>query len=347
MAAGVGTRLKPLTDSIPKPMVPIGNRPVMEHLVRHLARFGFNEQIANLWYLPQKIQDHFENGSAFGVHLEYSPERKLQGTAGGVRQAQNFLATDTFLVTSGDGLTDLDLESFLRFHRAKGALASIALFPVADPSPFGVAMLDSDEKIVGFQEKPAPHEAQSNLVNTGIYLFEPEIFSLIPREGTYDFGRELFPKLVELDAPFFGYQMEGYWSDVGSIEAYRESCLDAVTGKIQLPLAATRIDPEIMIQGQVEIHPSSQIHGPVLLGAGTKIEEGANLVGPLSVGPGSIIKQGAQLEGCVLWEKVIVGEGATCQEAIVGSGVEIPRNAEIGHGEVIVAKEEAVCDCCG
>ena len=335
MAAGVGTRLKPLTDRIPKPMVPIGNRPVLEHLVRHLACYGFGEQIANLWYLPRSITDYFNSGEAFGVRMEYSPERKLQGTAGGVRQARAFLQGGTFLVASGDGLTDLDLEAFLRFHQRKRALASIALFPAADPSPFGVALLNRQERIVGFQEKPPLGQAKSNLVNTGIYLFEPEIFDLIPQEGPYDFGRELFPKLVQLEAPFYGYQMQGYWSDIGSIAAYQESCQDVVAGRIALPLYATKLREEIMIQGKVEIHPSSVIRGPVLLGPGVRIEAGAKLTGPLSIGAGSVIKAGAQLAGCVLWENVKIGEDAQCQGAILASNAEVQKRAKVKPGAVL------------
>ncbi|HOB21940.1 MAG: NDP-sugar synthase [Firmicutes bacterium] len=335
MAAGVGSRLKPLTDLIPKPMVPIGNRPVMEHLVRHLARYGYREQIANLWYLPQKIRGHFESGGSFGVRLEYSPEQKLQGTAGGVRQARYFLEGGTFLVASGDGLTNIDLDAFLRFHREKGALASIALYPVADPSPFGVALLDEDSKIVGFQEKPPLHEAKSNLVNTGIYLFEPEIFSLIPETGTYDFGRELFPKLVEMDAPFYGFEMTGYWFDIGSIEAYKESCLDVVTGKIHLPLSTTELRCGVLVQGKVEIHPEAKIHGPALLGAGVRIERGAELYGPISIGPNSVVEAGAKLSSCVLWDSVKIGSGARCEDAILASKVQVGRGAQVEKGAVI------------
>lgn len=346
MAAGVGTRLKPLTDRVPKPMVPIGNKPVMEHLVRHLARFGFNEQIANLWYLPQKIRGHFDAGSAFGVRMEYSPERKLQGTAGGVRQAQSFLAGDTFLVASGDGLTDIDLEAFLRFHKEKKALASIALFPVADPSPFGVALQDQEGRIIGFQEKPAPHEAKSNLINTGIYLFEPEIFSLIPGEGPYDFGRELFPKLVQLNAPFFGFQMEGYWSDVGSIAAYKESCLDTVAGKIKLPTDATRLQAEVFAQGKVQIHPQAKISGPVLLGPGVKIQEEAELIGPLSIGAGSIIGKGARIARCVLWQDVKIGSEVRAQDLILASSVEIKPGAVVKDGAVLAHNVQVNSGAC-
>lgn len=331
MAAGVGTRLMPLTAKLPKPMVPIGNKPTMEHLVRHLVKFGFYEQVANLWYLPQEIESYFGSGEAFGAKLSYSPEKELQGTAGGVRQVQDFLGGATFLVTSGDGLTDLDLEAFLAFHQKKKALASIALFPVEDPSPFGVALTDRQGKIVGFQEKPKREEAQSNLVNTGIYLFEPEIFSLIPQEGSYDFGRELFPKLVELEAPFYGFEMKGYWSDIGSIETYRESCLDAITGKIKLDLEAREIGPGIFAAGDVELHPDAELEGPILLGENCKVGPKARLIGPLSLGRDVEIGADATIARSVLWDQVQVGAGAVSKDSVLGS------EARLDPGEELVA----------
>ena len=187
-------------------------------------------------------------------------------------------------------------------------------------------------------------------MNTGIYLFQPEIFSLIPSTGPYDFGRELFPKLVELKAAFYGYQMEGYWSDIGSIDAYRESCLDAIAGKIKLSFDATRLNSEVSVQGPVKIHPQAQIKGPVLLGAGTIIEEGAELEGPLCVGAGTHIKRNARLVRSVLWEEVVVGEGATCREAIVASGGEICPGAVVNKTAVAagaLVEEVAECDFCG
>lgn len=233
MAAGVGTRLHPLTKDIPKPMVPIAGRPLMEHIVYLLRSHGFTDLVANLHYLPEKIQNYFGDGLRFGVKLKCSYEPELMGTAGGVKNNQEFLDA-TFVVVSGDALTDINLEAFLRFHKQKGAMASIALKPMEEVERFGVVIIDSEGRITSFQEKPKKEEALSNLVNTGIYIFEPEIFDYIPTGEVYDFGKHLFPRLAAERAPFYGYVTEDYWCDVGNLEAYSKAQKDVEQGKVAL-----------------------------------------------------------------------------------------------------------------
>lgn len=233
MAAGVGTRLYPLTKVIPKPMVPIAGRPLMEHIVHLLRTHGFTNLVANLHYLPDKIQNYFGDGSQFGVNLKCSYEPHLMGTAGGVKNNQDFL-NETFVVISGDALTDINLAAFLSFHKQRGAIASIALKPMDEVERFGVVITDSNGRIISFQEKPKKEEALSNLVNTGIYIFEPEIFSYIPFGEFYDFGKNLFPRLALEGAPFFGYVTKDYWCDVGNLEAYSQAQKDVEQGKVTL-----------------------------------------------------------------------------------------------------------------
>lgn len=233
LAAGVGSRLGQITANTPKPMVPIGGKPVMEYIVNLLRLYNIEDVIANLHYLPEIIMNYFQDGSSHGIRLTYSVEEKLLGTAGGVKNNQWFL-DETFLVISGDALTDINLADFLKIHRERKALATIALKEVAEVEQFGVVITDEKGRIRSFQEKPGREEALSNLASTGIYIFEPEIFDLIPPGEFYDFGRNLFPLLVEKDLPFYGYQMDGYWCDIGTVETYQKACQDVSADLVKL-----------------------------------------------------------------------------------------------------------------
>lgn len=233
MAAGVGSRLEPITKTLPKPMVPVQDKPIMEHIINLLSYYGVHNIIANLYYLPGVIKAYFGDGSDFGVKLLYSEEEALKGTAGGVKNNEWFL-DETFIVMSGDALTDIDLAEFIRFHRRKKALATIALKRVEDVERFGVVVTKDTGEISAFQEKPKKEEALSNLVNTGIYIFEPEIFKYIPPDTVFDFGKQLFPLLVREGLPFYGYPMKGYWRDIGTLDSYREAKADAASGLVEL-----------------------------------------------------------------------------------------------------------------
>jgi len=214
LAAGFGTRLRPFTDEIPKPLIPVLNQPVMERMIHLCHRHGFVDLIANLHYKGEKIEQAFGDGKAYGVDLHYSWEKQLMGTAGGVRRQADFLGQDTFAVVSGDVVTDLDLTEMLAFHRCRGALVTMAVKEVANPSRFGVVVTEPDGRITSFQEKPAPGMEKSHLVNTGIYIVEPEILAQIPAGVPFDFGSQLFPMLVAQGAPVYAMQTDAYWSDV-------------------------------------------------------------------------------------------------------------------------------------
>ena len=228
LAAGLGTRLRPITYAKPKPMVPVLNRPVMEHIVRHLARHGFTETIANLHWFPDLIEGHFGDGSRLGVELTYSREEQLLGTAGGVRNAAGFLG-DSFLVISGDALTDIDLAAMRDFHESHDGVATLATKRVADTSQFGVVITDPDGRIQGFQEKPQTSEALSDLANCGIYMFRSEIFDFFPAPGTSkaagpedpagfaDWAMDVFPALLAGDVPFYSHEADAYWNDIGNL----------------------------------------------------------------------------------------------------------------------------------
>jgi mannose-1-phosphate guanylyltransferase/mannose-1-phosphate guanylyltransferase/phosphomannomutase len=237
LAAGVGTRLDPLTTQIPKPLVPVANRPVMQHILELLKQHGITDIASNLHYQPEKIRDYFGDGGKFGIELQYKLETELSGDAGGVRACRKFLQDDTFIVLMGDLLTDCDLTKVIAEHKRKKALATIAVKQVEDVSHFGVVVRDANGFITGFQEKPSPQEALSNYASCGIYVLEPEIFDHIPQTGSYGFGRQLFPTLVDEGHPVLGVSIdEYYWSDVGTIDQYWQSNLDALCGRVKICL---------------------------------------------------------------------------------------------------------------
>lgn len=300
MAAGVGNRLMPLTANIPKPMVPISNIPVMEYGVELLRLHNFTDVIANLHYLGNNISNYFGNGENFGVNLAYSREENLLGTAGGVKNNAWFLKGDTFVVLSGDALTDIDLASFINFHKAKGALATIALKRVEEVSEYGVVITDNDGRIKAFQEKPKEHEALSNLVNTGIYAFEPEIFKLIPASEFFDFGKNLFPKLVEGNLPFYGYNCEdAYWCDIGSIKMYLAANKDLLRKKIKTSVDFSAISITANIGKDVE------------------------LKGQVVIGEGCIIEDGAFIKNSIIWPRSIIRKSTIILDSVIGADCKI------------------------
>lgn len=315
LAAGLGTRLRPITYEMPKPMVPVLNKPVMEHILRLLAGHGFTETIANLHWFPDLIEGYFGDGSGNGVSLAYSREERLLGTSGGVRNAAGFLG-DSFLVISGDALTDIDLGAMREFHDSHDGIATLAMKRVEDTSQFGVAIVGSDGRIQGFQEKPAPAEALSNLANCGIYMFRSEIFDFFPPAGTSkaagpgdpegfaDWAMDVFPRLLESDVPFYAHEIDAYWNDIGNLQELREGNLDALTG-------AVRVDRE----------------GELVEGfrSGERMVGEPDLVGPVLLGPGCEIGDDVRIDGpTVIGEGARVGDGARLKEVIALPGAEIP-----------------------
>ncbi len=335
MAAGLGTRLHPLTGCTAKPMVPILNRPVMEHMLRLLRRHGIREVAANLHHHPDKIRAHFGDGSAFGVELRYHLEETLLGTAGGVGAFRELFAGGTFVVVSGDGLTDVDLTAFLAAHRRSGGVATMAVKPVADPSLYGVVVHGGDSRITGFQEKPPAAEALSDRCNTGIYAFEPAIFDFVPPGEFVDWARDVFPALLAGDVPFYCWQLDGYWNDVGNIDQYRISNFDALLGRIAVDVPGRRVREGLWAGEGTSIHPDARIVGPVLIGAGCMIEAGAELIGPLIVGDRCVIEGGAVLEGVIHWDGVKAGRGARVAGSILGHDVIVHHEAVVHEGVVI------------
>ena len=335
MAAGLGTRLYPLTGLTSKPMVPILNRPVMEHLLNLLRRHGIREAAANLHYHPDKIRAYFADGSAFGVDLRYNLERQLLGTAGGASAFREFLGDGAFVVLSGDGLTDIDLTAFVAAHRRSGGIATLAVKRVDDPSLYGVVVHDASGRITGFQEKPAAADALSDLCNCGIYAFEPAIFEHVPADVFVDWAKDVFPALLAADIPFHCWPLESYWNDVGNIEQYRLGNFDALLGRVELDVPGRQIQPRVWVGQGTQIDLGVRIEPPVLIGAGCLVESEAELIGPLIVGDGCVIEHGAVLEGTINWDGVKMGRDSRLAGSILGRHVVVHHEAVVHEDAVL------------
>lgn len=315
LAAGVGSRLDPLTAYVPKPLVPVANIPVMEHILNLLKSHGFGDVIANLHYLPDHIEEYFGDGSRLGVKLQFRREEKLSGDAGGVRFCRDFLDSGTFIVLMGDLLTDADLTHILKCHKEKKALASIGLKKIKDVSHFGVAVINDEGFIVGFQEKPKKEEALSDLASTGIYVLEPEVFEHMPKTGDFGFGRQLFPQLVQAGLPVLGVEIDSYWNDVGTLEQYWNSNFDVLSGQLHLVIPGYTFEQKgqyrVYTGEGAQIAPSVVIAGNVMIGAGAVIEDNVRLAGNVIVGEGCIVGPDSKLSDTILWAGSKVAAGAT------------------------------------
>ncbi|MBI4534622.1 MAG: NDP-sugar synthase [Candidatus Melainabacteria bacterium] len=317
LAAGVGSRLDPLTTQIPKPLVPVANRPVMEHLLRLLKHHGVTQVVSNLHYLPERLVEYFGNGSKLGLDIQFYLEEKLSGDAGGVRACKEFLHDETFLVLMGDLLTDIDLSSLVKEHKKKGAIATIAVKQVADVSQFGVVLTNEQGFITGFQEKPDPKEALSNLASTGIYILEPEVFQYIPQNGEYGFGRQLFPALVSIGAPVLGIEVFSYWSDVGTLKQYRLSNFDALKGLVCLEMPGVRTRYGWVGEGSF-IDDKCEVSGLVLLGSNSRLGKGVKICGHVVIGDNTTVADNAYIEDSVIWSNTCLEKGAHVKDSVIG-----------------------------
>ena len=304
LAAGLGTRLRPLTYEISKPMVPVLDRPVMEHILDLLERHSFTEVIANLHHFPDEIRDYF------GARIAYNFEPELLGTAGGVRACADFLGAESFLVISGDALTDIDLAAMAATHARAGGIATLAVKEVADTREYGVVLHDREGRVTGFQEKPHPEEALSNLGNCGIYMFGPAIFEHFPERPFVDWAQDVFPALLERDVPFYIHEVGEYWNDVGSLAELRRATFDALHGDLRLQVEGREVSPGVTVAGQTQLPGDLQIEGEAWVGHDVRIGAGVRLMGPVVLGDGARI-----------------GERARVRESIVFPGTELAAEA--------------------
>jgi mannose-1-phosphate guanylyltransferase len=312
LAAGLGTRLRPLTYEITKPMVPVLDRPVMAHIIDLLDRYGFEDVIANLHYFPETIREHF------GDRLEYRFEPELLGTAGGVRACAEFFGDEPFLVISGDALTDIDLGAFVASHRAGGGIATLAVKRVDDTREFGVVLHDNEGRITGFQEKPAPEEALSDLGNCGIYIFDPKIFDYFPERPFVDWAEDVFPALLENEVPFHIHEVSEYWNDVGSLSELRQGTFDALEGKLHLEMAGREVSPGVILAGEEPLPQGIELEGPVWIGHDVTIGVGVRLMGPVVLGDGARVGDRAQLRESIVFPGTEVAAESILIGAIAG-----------------------------
>src|ERR1700691_6497199 len=293
-------------------MVPVLDRPVMAHILDLLDRHSFDETIANLHYFPDSIREHF------GERLTYRYEPELLGTAGGVRACAEFFGEDSFLVISGEALTDIDLSALAARHREAGGIATLAVKKVPDTREFGVVLHDRGGRITGFQEKPRPDEALSDLGNCGIYVFTPEIFDYFPERPFVDWAKDVFPTLLANDVPFHIHEVREYWNDVGSLAELRQGTFDALRGELRLQVEGREVAPGLIVAGESVVPRSAEIEGSVWIGSDVELGENVRLTGPLVLGDGAHVGEGAQLCDSILLPGTEVAPGAILIGAIAG-----------------------------
>ena len=332
LAAGKGTRVRPITHIVPKPLIPILQKPVMEFLVELLRKHGFSQIMVNVSHLAEEIENYFRDGQRFGVEIGYSFEGHVAdgeligealGSAGGLKKIQDFnpFFDDTFVVLCGDALIDLDLTEVVRKHKETGAIATVVTksVPKEDVSSYGVVVTDEENRIITFQEKPSVEEALSTEINTGIYIFEPEVIDYIPSNQEFDIGGDLFPKLAELGLPFYAVNMEFEWIDIGKVPDYWEAIRAVLKGDVKnVSIPGKEVKPGIYTGVNVSVNwDKVDITGPVYIGGMTHIEDGAKIVGPSMIGPNCWICEGATIDNSLIFEYSRLGTGVRLIDKLV------------------------------
>src|SRR5436190_1582725 len=334
LAGGEGTRLRPLTSNQPKPMMPIANAPMMEHIVRLLAEHGFDDIVVTVAFMANHIRNYFGDGSEFGVRMRYATEEAPLGTAGSVRNAQAEL-DDTFLVISGDVLTDIDLGLIVERQRERDAFATIALKRVENPVDFGIVITRPDGQIERFLEKPTWGQVFSDTINTGIYVLDPGVFEFIPGGDVVDFSSDVFPPVLEKGLPLLGTVVDGYWEDVGTLESYRTAHENLLDGEVRIERPGFQLRERVWIGEGVEISPDAIMNGPVLIGDNSRVEAGA-VIGQYTVlGADVVVKADAHIERSVVHDHCYIGHSARLRGAVVGRANDIREHAHIEEGVVI------------
>ena len=346
MAGGEGTRLRPLTSNQPKPMVPIVGKPCMEHILELLREHGLTDVVVTVAFLPQAIRGYFGEGDTLGMQIGYSVEESPLGTAGSVRLAAKQL-DETFLVISGDALCDVDLGALIAFHKERGAAVTIGLKAVDNPLEFGIVVTDEEGRIERFLEKPSWSQVFSDTINTGIYVLEPEVLTHVPTDRPYDFSKELFPYLLEMGRPLYGYVMDGYWQDVGDLDQYRQANFDALEQNVRLNIPGIRIRGNVWLGEGVEIGDLDQIEGPSYIGNYCRVAPGAT-VGPHTVLSNTVtLRERTRTTRSVIDASTHIGRSCLIEGAIIGRSCDIRAHVRIHEGvaigdEVTIGSESVI-----
>ncbi|WP_214410372.1 mannose-1-phosphate guanyltransferase [Sphaerisporangium fuscum] len=335
MAGGEGTRLRPMTANQPKPLLPVVNRPIMEHVLRLLKRHGFTETVVTVQFLAALVRNYFGDGDELGMSLHYATEEIPLGTAGSVKNAADKLRDERFLVISGDALTDIDLTDMIRFHEENGALVTIGLKRVPNPLEFGIIIVDEQGRVQRFLEKPTWGQVFSDTVNTGIYIMEPEVLDEVAPGVPVDWSGDVFPKLLARGAPLYGYVAAGYWEDVGTHESYLKAQADALSGRVKLDADGFEVSPGVWVAEGASVDPDAILKGPLYIGGYAKVEAGAELREYTVLGDNVVVKEGAFLHRAVVHDNVYVGPSAHLRGCVIGKNTDVMTGARIEENAVV------------
>ncbi|MHB2023119.1 MAG: sugar phosphate nucleotidyltransferase [Mycobacteriales bacterium] len=345
MAGGEGSRLRPMTANLPKPLLPVANRPIMEHVLLLLRRHGFTETVVTVQFLASLIRNYFGDGDELGMSLQYATEERPLGTAGSVKNAEEALRHEPFLVISGDALTDIDLSAMVRFHRERGALVTVGLKSVPNPLEFGIVIQGEGGRIERFLEKPTWGQVFSDTVNTGIYVMEPEVLDRVSTGAVVDWSADVFPDLLKRGAPVYGFVADGYWEDVGTRDSYFKAHADVLNRQVEVELDGFEVMPGVWVGEGAEVDPEAIIKGPVLIGDYTKVEAGVELHEYTVLGSNVVVKAGASCFRAIVHDNVFIGPQAQLRAAVVGRNTDVLRAVRIEEGAVVgddcVVEEEA------
>jgi mannose-1-phosphate guanylyltransferase len=334
LVGGEGTRLRPLTYSIPKPMIPLANRPFLEHVIAYLKSHGIDDIVLSMCYRPDVIEKHFGDGRDFGIKLAYAVETSPLGTAGGVKNVEDHL-DGTFFVFNGDVLTDLDLTAMLKAHRERGAKVTLGLTPVEDPTAYGLVETESDLRVKAFVEKPTWDRVTTNLINAGTYIVEPEVMGHVPRDTFYMFERGLFPLLLKNGEPVYGFPSDAYWIDVGTPEKYLAVHRDLLGGRTARPLLDGAELEGVRLGEGCTINPSARLVPPIVLGRRVRVGDGAVLTGPLVIGDDCVVGPKTTIEDAIMWKGITIGSRAVIRHCVVGNGSAIGDDVCLTNGAVV------------
>ena len=341
MCGGTGTRLRPLTFDRPKPNIPILNKPSVVHLIEHLAKEGFNEIVITIGYMAEKIEEVLGDGSVFGVHIDYVYEQTKLGTAGSVKNAEEFLNDETFIILGGDHVLNLNLREMYRFHEQNESIVTIGLLSIDDPREFGIADMDVNNKIHRFLEKPSAGEIFSNLASTGIYVCNPEIFDRIPKNKEYDFAKDIFPKMLTTNELINGYLVRGRWTDVGNPTSYRLAqrwmlaSLPGTTIGGNFHTDDARIIGPLMVEHNVSVGSNSALVGPIVIGTNTTIGDNV-LLGPYTtIGENCVIDNGSRILSSYIYNNVAIGKNVNVSGSIIDNNTNVENKCNLENGTVI------------
>lgn len=342
IAGGLGTRLRPLTYNIPKPMVPVANIPFIVHQIELLRQHGIREIIINIHYLSEQIRGLLGEGGKWGVKLYYSIEEKPLGTAGAVKNAEEFFDAEPLIVFNGDILTDINLSQIIDYHKKKKAQATLTLTRVEDPTAYGLIILNQEGRVINFLEKPSWEQLANmeaagslNTINAGIYILSPKVFQTVPRGVEYSFERQLFPILLRSGEPVFGYVSDRYWMDIGKVSQYRQAHEAILRNEVAVKLYGTRVDHRAWIGDGVQLDKSAKLQGPAILGRGVKVGANTKIKDFTIIGDESVIGAEVVLERAIVWAGTRIGDHVTLHDCVIGTNCLIEDHVTIGNGVVI------------